>query len=496
MFLRMIAIIFSDAVYIMFSYILGSMTTAVVHRNHVRMEEGLVFAGLMMCVLVITPLLLYASNNMVLKQSITGDEEYLKKVLNQFPARIIRKDSGKLSSEIIDILIQLRWAVIDLFVYRCEFAAMMIAFIVLVLKTSVHYSLLILMLVVFSGFKSKIVTARLNKWKIQEMDAEERINHQIYESVEAFDSLYLNQYNNVAVSKINEEMDQFAENILKRKNIAVVGCEMIARYIDDFFYIMILVYGLFLMKQGVIEIGAIVTMSFYYNILSMQFKNVEKLFESKGMIKRTAKIAADLVDQQHPVKDDVFFSIKIFPFTFQNGEFTLSYEDTIEIKPGDKVAIIGENGSGKTTMLYLLLGIYKAPDEAFRINGQKYDCSRMRGWCSYIDVDSDLMEEQVDKYIRANVKLKDCNVAIGRFDIEGLLSSCGTELSGGERRRIDTVRVMVENKPILAMDEPEVFLDNNWKKQLLDFVKEQKNTIIYTTHDPEFIKAATKVIHV
>lgn len=498
MLLRMTAIVFSDLVYICFSYALGSMTSAVVKRSHISMESSVEFFGLMILVLVVTPLLLYESNKWILKQSIMGDEEYLKKVLCQFPEKIARKETGKLSSEILDFSLQLRWAVIDVFVYRCEFVVMLAAFLFFCLKMNVFYSLLVAFLAVLNGIKSKIVSDKISEWKVKEMDGEQQVNHLIYESVESFDYLYLNRFANVAVEKINSRIEWFTNSIIKKKNRLTIICDMVTRYMDDLCYVAILLCGFLLMNKGMIEIGAIITMSYYYAILSKQFECVEKLLEAKGMMKCVGKKAAELVEEEYVRTEETFDGMLIKPFNYRKGEFVLNNKNSIEIVPGDKVAIVGENGAGKTTMLYLLLGIYEAPEGAFFLNGKSCTNVRMRELCSFIDVDSDMLEEWVHEYVVANVDtaIENYETAIRQLEIGHLLNRNGLELSGGERRRSDIVRAIIEDKQIWALDEPEVFLDKKWKDEVIKVLQESKKTIIFTTHDLEFAKAATKVIRV
>ncbi len=69
-------------------------------------------------------------------------------------------------------------------------------------------------------------------------------------------------------------------------------------------------------------------------------------------------------------------------------------------------------------------------------------------------------------------------------------------LSGGQRKRADIARVLIEGKQILAFDEPEVGMDACWKKQISDDIKKFGGIAIFTTHDPDFISAATKIISI
>ena len=252
-----------------------------------------------------------------------------------------------------------------------------------------------------------------------------------------------------------------------------------------------------LVKRSCVDIGVVITMSYYYSILSKQFANIDNIRQAKDMKTEMENEINSLIDTPKEFTSTSFETITLNPLEYDNNGFKFVYNNKMEIRKGDKVAIIGENGSGKTTLLYLLMGIYECKDGGILLNGEVADSARLRALMSYIDVDSDLFDDIVQDYIFANVDNNgETTDVVEEFKLIEFLESSSVSLSGGERRRIDLARTIIECRDIIAMDEPEVYLDCYWKEKVITLLKNREKTVVFTSHDPLFIKEANKIIHV
>jgi iron complex transport system ATP-binding protein len=171
---------------------------------------------------------------------------------------------------------------------------------------------------------------------------------------------------------------------------------------------------------------------------------------------------------------------------------------------GELIAVIGQNGIGKSTLLRTLTGLQESLGGSVKINGQAVSSY------SRIDLALNVGYISTETVRVSNMKVYDL-VALGRFphtdwlgkltkkDHEITMDSIGkvgmqsfveryvTELSDGERQRVMIARVLAQDTELLVMDEPTAFLDIRSKYEIVhllhDLSKRRGKTIIFSTHD-------------
>lgn len=177
----------------------------------------------------------------------------------------------------------------------------------------------------------------------------------------------------------------------------------------------------------------------------------------------------------------------------------------LSVMSGDMIAIVGESGRGKTTLLNILGLIINPSDGEYLINGKqiKNVDSReammiRRNYIGYLFQNYGLVE---DETVEWNIKLafsykkmknKEKNDEVlfylQKFGLENSLKKKVYQLSGGEQQRVALIRLMIKDTPIILADEPTGSLDKNNRdlimEELIKFNKIGK-TIIIVTHDNE-----------
>lgn len=177
----------------------------------------------------------------------------------------------------------------------------------------------------------------------------------------------------------------------------------------------------------------------------------------------------------------------------------------LSVMSGDMIAIVGESGRGKTTLLNILGLIINPSDGEYLINGKqiKNVDSReammiRRNYIGYLFQNYGLVE---DETVEWNIKLafsykkmknKEKNDKVlfylQKFGLENSLKKKVYQLSGGEQQRVALIRLMIKDTPIILADEPTGSLDKNNRdlimEELIKFNKTGK-TIIIVTHDNE-----------
>jgi len=202
-------------------------------------------------------------------------------------------------------------------------------------------------------------------------------------------------------------------------------------------------------------------------------------------------------------------------FKYPNQETYTLKNVSFKIDKGDKLAIIGRNGAGKSTIIKLLLRLYDVKNGKILINGiniQEYDLVSLRSAIAVLFQDFSIypftLRENISfgddilDVLMYNI-LKSVNLyemAQDRADfldlpITNQLYDGGIELSGGESQRIAIARVIASNKKFIVLDEPTSSLDKIVEKQIFsNLIKNKESTIIIVTHNLSFDSAVSRVI--
>ncbi len=172
---------------------------------------------------------------------------------------------------------------------------------------------------------------------------------------------------------------------------------------------------------------------------------------------------------------------------------TLLKDAGFEVKRGDKVAIIGANGTGKTTLLKILNGLLEPDEGSFKL-GVKVFTGYYDQEHHVLDPDKTVFDEIQDTYPDMdNTKVRNVLAAFlfTGDDVFKLIR----DLSGGEKGRVSLAKLMLSDANLLYLDEPTNHLDIISKEILEQAVSGYEGTVIYVSHDRYFInKTATRIM--
>jgi len=170
------------------------------------------------------------------------------------------------------------------------------------------------------------------------------------------------------------------------------------------------------------------------------------------------------------------------------------FEDiNFEIKRGERVAIIGDNGTGKTTLLKIINGLLN-PDTGEVIYGSNVSVAYYDQEHQVLHMDKTLFDELSDTYPdMTNTQIRNILAAF-LFTGEDVYKKIA-DLSGGERGRVSLVKLMLSKANFLLLDEPTNHLDIVSKDVLENALNNFPGTVCYVSHDRYFInKTATRIL--
>lgn len=201
-----------------------------------------------------------------------------------------------------------------------------------------------------------------------------------------------------------------------------------------------------------------------------------------------------------------------------NSETNVLNDISFNINSNEKVAIIGDNASGKSTLISLLLRLYEPPDNTIFIDGidiKKYSSSSIFENFSVLqqksdnyfvtvaenvclDVDSDLDVSKVKKSLKlGKIYEKICSTDKGIFsEVTKNFADDGLSLSGGENQKLSISRFFYRDAPILILDEYERWLDRDSNEMIFENIMNfsKNKTLIMITHNPEYLSLMDKII--
>ena len=184
----------------------------------------------------------------------------------------------------------------------------------------------------------------------------------------------------------------------------------------------------------------------------------------------------------------------------------------LTIKDGQKIAIVGSSGNGKSTLIKLIMGYYKVPDNSIFIDNvdiNNYNLSDLRGQISFVNQNNKLFNISILENIQyGNDLTKDEILEICvRLNIDnifknlenGLDSNVGVDgdnLSGGQRQMIHFLRCIGRKNKIIILDEPTAAIDKENTINVVKAIEElgKNNTVILITHDDSILHIVDRIV--
>ena len=198
-------------------------------------------------------------------------------------------------------------------------------------------------------------------------------------------------------------------------------------------------------------------------------------------------------------------SIEVRNLNFSYGDRQILFDVNFSVEKGEFLSILGPNGVGKSTLFRCVLGLLTGYTGQVLINGQdarSFSVKEAARHIAYIPQSSNptfnysvfdivLMGRTSTLGAFQSPKQEDvdrCHWALDKIGISHLENRCFHRLSGGERQMVMIARALVQDAPILMLDEPTANLDFGNQLKVLHQVKElaaEGYTVIQTTHHPE-----------
>ena len=342
-------------------------------------------------------------------------------------------------------------------------------------------------------------------------------------------------YSGIAVIKafVKEGKELFAFRELneenERANMAHTQASVLFRVLVMMFVesviCIILGYGGYLVYTGGFNAGQLVEFIGYFTSVIWPIMAVSELIDMTSRGKASLDRVSELLDAKQTVFDrpgaadlenirgDIEF--KHLNFRYPDAEHDALEDITFTIHAGENVGLVGKTGSGKTTLVDLILRTYNVPDGTVFIDGHDVNdvtIRSVRAGCAYVPQDNFLFSDTIEHNIAFGVpgydhstvaqaaKLADVHGNIKEFQqgYETVLGERGVTVSGGQKQRISIARALMKDAPILILDDSVSAVDTKTEEAILRNLRQTRagKTTILIAHRISTIAKMDKILFI
>jgi len=288
--------------------------------------------------------------------------------------------------------------------------------------------------------------------------------------------------------------------------------------------ISVLVYGSILISQGGLSAGDLTEYISYFFTLLWPVFALSWFMMINGQAQASAKriyefleTKPDVVNKPNVLTDvqlDGAISVKNLTFKYPDSEAPALMDMNFEIKAGEMVGILGKTGSGKSTLVELLLHVYKPEDGMIFYSGydmNDIEIKALRNHIGYVPQDNFLYSDTIrnnigfsfkdeidEKWLHEVAKLSDIheNVMDFKEQYDTILGERGTTVSGGQKQRISIARALAKDPTILILDDSVSAVDTKTEEAIISNLRKIRKgrTTLMIAHRISTVKKLDKII--
>ena len=420
----------------------------------------------------------------------------------------VTNDVDSLQNGITQSFIQLTTAVITL-----------IGVFIMMLTINVWMTLATVILVPIAFLLIRFMTRYSQKYFLKQLTFKGSLNAQIEETFTGHDIIRAFNQEKISMDKFESDNENWFNHEWKSQFYSSLNGPLM-NFISNFTYVVVAVLGAVFVLQKAIAVGDILAFFQYTQSFNRPIQQITRVMNQI----QTAMAASERIfefleydDEENPsekeiseIKEEIEFENVSFGYTpnemiIKNLSFT--------VKKGQKIAIIGETGAGKTTIVKLLMRFYDIDSGSIKIDGtdiEEYDKNSLRSMIGMVLQDSWLFSDTISNNIRyGNLDAKDSDVIDAASQVyadtfirqsrdgyESVLNEDTDNISHGQKQLLTIARTILSRKEVLILDEATSSVDTRTEKLIqkaMDKLMKDKTSFIIA-HRLSTIRNADKII--
>ncbi|WP_045385789.1 ABC transporter ATP-binding protein [Vibrio rotiferianus] len=422
--------------------------------------------------------------------------------------------AGRVATKVMQTSLAVRETVMktmDVFVYVSVYFTSII-----VMLAAADWRLMIPMLVWLAAYIAIQIyfVPKLKKVATEQADARSTMTGRIVDSYTNIQTVKLFSHSKRETQYAEEGMKGFLNTVYRQMRL-VTGFDVAVEISNYLLVFSVAALSIYLWLDSAISVGAIaiaVSLALRINGMSMWIMwEVGALFENLGTVVDGMKTLSKPIDIQDK-PDAKALQVSEGGIHFDNVSFHYGEKKGVisnldlNIKPGEKVGLVGRSGAGKSTLVNLLLRFHDVEEGSIKIDGQEISSvtqDSLRSKIGMVTQDTSLLHRSIrdnilygnpdateeellkaTKQAHAHEFIDTLTDPFGNVGYDAQVGERGVKLSGGQRQRIAISRVLLKDAPLLVLDEATSALDSEVEAAIQESLNElmQGKTVIAIAH--------------
>lgn len=526
-----ICAIISTAFTIISPLFIGKATTIIYDGiNNILHNTGTIdFAGLYNTLIIVVVLYIisavfsYLQSYFLIRISVKISydlRERLMDKITQLPMDKVEENKrGDILSRITNDIDSLQNGITQSFIQLTTAVITLAGVFIMMLSINIWMTLATIILIPIAFVIIRFITKYSQSYFLKQLVHKGSLNAQIEETFTGHDIIRAFNQEEISMEKFEDDNEKWFDQEWKSQFYSSLNGPLM-NFISNFAYVVIAVLGAIFVLQKAITVGDILAFFQYVQSFTRPIQQITRVMHQI----QTAMAASERIFEFLDLDDEANPSDKQITeindeITFENVSFGYTPEDTIirnlsfSVKKGEKVAIVGETGAGKTTIVKLLMRFYDINSGSIKIDGTditEYDKHSLRSLIGMVLQDSWLFSDTIESNIHygnldsthEDVVEASKQVYADNF-IRQLPNGYETELnedsdniSHGQKQLLTIARTIISTKEVLILDEATSSVDTRTEKLIqkaMDKLMENKTSFIIA-HRLSTIRNADKII--
>ena len=446
-------------------------------------------------------------------------ERLMNKILSLPMDMVEENKRGDILSRITNDIDSLQNGITQSFIQLTTAVITLVGVFIMMLSINIWMTLATVILIPIAFLVIRVITKYSQSYFLKQLVHKGSLNGQIEETFTGHDIIRAYNQEEISMEKFERDNEMWFDQEWKSQFYSSLNGPLM-NFISNFTYVVIAVVGAIFVLQRAITVGDILAFFQYVQSFTRPIQQITRVMNQI----QTAMAASERIfefldysDEENPsAKEITNISEGI---TFENVSFGYTPDETIikdltfSVKKGEKIAIVGETGAGKTTIVKLLMRFYDIDSGSIKIDGTditEYDKHSLRSLIGMVLQDSWLFSDTIESNIHyGNLNATEAEIVDASKQVyadnfirqlpqgyETELNEDSDNISHGQKQLLTIARTIISTKEVLILDEATSSVDTRTEKLIqkaMDRLMENKTSFIIA-HRLSTIRNADKII--
>ena len=446
-------------------------------------------------------------------------EKLMDKILSLPMESVDENKRGDILSRITNDVDSLQHGITQSFLQLTTAVITLIGVFIMMLTINIWMTLATIILIPIAFLVIRFITKFSQSYFLKQLVFKGALNGQIEETFTGHDIIRVFNQEEISMEKFENDNDKWFDQEWKSQFYSSLNGPLM-NFISNFTYVVIAVLGAIFVLQRAIAVGDILAFFQYTQSFTRPIQQITRVMNQIQIAMAASERIFEFLDyddEKNP-SDKQLMEIKE-GITFENVSFSYIPNEkiiknlTFDVKKGQKIAIVGETGAGKTTIVKLLMKFYEIDSGSIKIDGvdiEEYDNHSLRSHIGMVLQDSWLFSDTIESNIRyGNLDVSDNEVVEASKQVyvdnfvrqfsdgyKTVLNEDSDNISHGQKQLLTIARTILSSKEVLILDEATSSVDTRTEKLIqraMDRLMENKTSFIIA-HRLSTIRNADKII--